>query len=166
MADHFAELARIEDVAVLRARLEVLAGRDLRQPAAELETGLRKLGLEPVRAVLVMKTLQLPAVAATAATGAGLPIAAGQSDLVAAQFVASNPASRLISQPSNAAAARQAIYRDFTGNSALAVSSTGTAAHSAAPPLRQAIHEQSREAPPSHLAQRPDHPRRPAAPSG
>jgi hypothetical protein len=29
MADHFAELARIEDVAVLRARLEVLAGRDL-----------------------------------------------------------------------------------------------------------------------------------------
>ena len=90
MADHFAELARIEDVAVLRARLEVLAGRDLRQPAAELETGLRKLGLEPVRAVLLMKTLQLPAVAATAATGAGLPIAAGQSDLVAAQFVASS----------------------------------------------------------------------------
>jgi hypothetical protein len=162
MADHFAELARIEDVAVLRARLEVLAGRDLRQPAAELETGLRKLGLEPVRAVLLMKTLQLPAVAATAATGAGLPIAAGQSSLVAAQFVAS----RLISQPSNAAAARQAIYRDFTGNSALAVSSTGSAAYSAAPPLRQAIHEQSREAPPSHLAQRPGHPRRPAAPSG
>lgn len=74
-------------MAVLRARLEVLAGRDLRQPVAELETGLRKLGLEPVRAVLGMKTLQLPAVAAT---GAGLPIAAGQSGLVAAQFVASS----------------------------------------------------------------------------
>ncbi|HEV2371501.1 MAG TPA: DUF6236 family protein [Streptosporangiaceae bacterium] len=90
MAGQFAELAAIEDVAILRARLEVLAGRDLRQPTAELETGLRKLGLEPARAVLGMKTLQLPAIAAAAATGAGLPIAAGQGGLVAAQFVASS----------------------------------------------------------------------------
>lgn len=36
-----------------------------------------------------MKTLELPAVAAAAASGAGLPIAAGQAGLVAAQLIAS-----------------------------------------------------------------------------
>ena len=90
MADQFAELARIEDMAILRARLDLLAGRDLRQPVADLEVGLRKLGLEPARGVLGMKTLQLPALAAAAAAGIGLPVAAGQGGMVAAQFVASS----------------------------------------------------------------------------
>jgi Family of unknown function (DUF6236) len=89
LSAQFTELARVEDPAVLRARLEVLVGRDLRRPAAELDQGLRKLGLQPARAVLGMKSLELPAVAAAAVSGAGLPVVAGQAGLVAAQFIVS-----------------------------------------------------------------------------
>jgi hypothetical protein len=90
LADQFSALTQIEDPAVLRARLEVLVGRDLRRPTAELDKGLQQLGLQPTRAVLGMKSLELPAVAATAASGIGLPVVAGQAGLVAAQFIASS----------------------------------------------------------------------------
>ena len=90
LSAQFAELADVEDPAVLRARLEVLVGRDLRRPAAELDRGLRKLGLQPARAVLGMKSLELPGVAAAAVSGVGLPVVAGQAGLVAAQFIVSS----------------------------------------------------------------------------
>ena len=90
LADQFATLAHVEDPEILHARLQVLLDRDLRQPMAQLERGLRQVSLEPGRAVLGMKTLELPAVAAAAATGAGLPVAAGQAGLIAAQFIASS----------------------------------------------------------------------------
>jgi hypothetical protein len=41
-------------------------------------------------AVLAMKSLELPAVAAAAASPVGLPVAASQAGLVAAQFIASS----------------------------------------------------------------------------
>ena len=43
LADQFSALTQVEDPAVLRARLEVLVGRDLRRPTAELDRGLRQL---------------------------------------------------------------------------------------------------------------------------
>lgn len=89
LADQLGALAQIEDPAILRTRLELLVQRDLRRSTDDLERGLRQLGLEPARAVLGMKSLELPATAAAAASGAGLPIAAGQAGLVAAQLVAS-----------------------------------------------------------------------------
>ncbi len=90
LAGQFSELAQIEDEAVLRARLEVLVGRDLRRPVADVEKGLRLIGLQPARAVLGMKSLALPAVASAAATGVGLPVIAGQAGMAATQFIASS----------------------------------------------------------------------------
>jgi hypothetical protein len=81
------ELARIENPEVLRARLEIMVGRDLLRPTSDLDRSLRKLGLQPARAVLGMKSFELPAVAAAAASGVGLPVAAGQAGLAAAQFI-------------------------------------------------------------------------------
>jgi hypothetical protein len=72
LVGQFSELARIEDEGILRARLEVLVGRDLRRPVDDLEKGLRRIGLRPTRAVPGMKSLALPAVASAAAAGAGL----------------------------------------------------------------------------------------------
>lgn len=87
MNSQFAELAAIEDPAILRARLEVLVNRDLRRPTAELEKGLRQLGLEPARAVLGMTSMQLPAVATAAISGLGVPVVAAEAGAVAAQFL-------------------------------------------------------------------------------
>lgn len=90
LSGQFTELARIENPAVLRARLEILAGRDLRRPAADLDRSLRQLGMQPARAVLATNSVELPAAAAAAVSGAGLPLAAGQAGLMAAQFIASS----------------------------------------------------------------------------
>lgn len=89
LSDLFTQLANVDDPAILTARLEVLLGRDLLRPAEELRRGLRRLGFQPARAVLGMKSLELPAALAAAASGAGLPIAAGQAGIAAAQFIAS-----------------------------------------------------------------------------
>jgi hypothetical protein len=94
LSGQFAELGQIEDQQILRVRLEILVGRDLRRPTAELGRGLRQLGLQPARAVLGMKSLQLPAAAAAAASGVGLPLVAGQAGLVTAQFIASSVQAR------------------------------------------------------------------------
>ncbi len=94
LTDQFVEMAQIESPEVLRARLQILVERDLRAPTADLERGLRRLGLEPARAVLGLKSLELPAVAAAAATGIGVPAAVGQAGLVAAQVIASSVQAR------------------------------------------------------------------------
>lgn len=80
------ELATIENPAVLHARLHLLVDRDLRTPTAALQHDLRTLGLEPATAVLGLKSLPLPAIAAATST-AGVPLAAGEAGLVTARLV-------------------------------------------------------------------------------
>lgn len=89
LTDQFADMAQAESAEVLRARVQMLVERDLRGSVEELERGLRGVGLEPARAVLGMKSLELPAAAAAAATGFGIPAVAGKAGLVAAELVAS-----------------------------------------------------------------------------
>ena len=98
MSAQFADLARIEDPVVLTARLRILVERDLRRPTAELDKSLRQLDLQPARAVLAMKSAELPAAAAAAAAGFGVPLAVGQAGLVAAQFFASTAQARQLAE--------------------------------------------------------------------
>lgn len=90
LSEQFTALARVEDPVILRARLEVMVGRDLLRPTADLDRGLRQLELQPTRAVFGLKSLELPAIAAAAVSGVGLPVAAGQAGLAAAQFITSS----------------------------------------------------------------------------
>ncbi|HXL92839.1 MAG TPA: DUF6236 family protein [Streptosporangiaceae bacterium] len=121
LAEQFTILAHVEDPAILRARLQVLLDRDLRQPMAQLERGLRQVNLEPGRAVLGMKTLELPSVAAAAASGVGLPVAAGQAGLVAAQFIASTLQGRQIAAERRKSAAGYllGLQRELTPKNAV-----------------------------------------------
>ncbi|ADP78968.1 DUF6236 family protein [Pseudofrankia inefficax] len=90
LTDQLGAMTSNEGPEFVRARLKLLVERDLRRSTADLERGLRQLGLEPARAVLGMTSLELPAAAAAVASGAGLPLAAGQAGLVAAQLIASS----------------------------------------------------------------------------
>jgi uncharacterized protein DUF6236 len=105
LTEQFSEMAQIESPEILQARLELLVERDLRRPTADLKRGLRRLGLEPARAVLGLKSLELPAVAATAVTGIGVPVAVGQAGLVAAQMVASSVHAHHVAQQQRLSAA-------------------------------------------------------------
>lgn len=89
LAAQFAELAQVEDQGVLVTRLGLLAERDLLRSATDLDRGLRMLGLQPVRAVLSLKSLALPAVPFAAAAFFGLPAVVGAAGVIVAQFVAS-----------------------------------------------------------------------------
>ncbi|WP_037568514.1 DUF6236 family protein [Phaeacidiphilus oryzae] len=62
LADSFAESAAGQDPAVLRARMEMAADRDIRTLLGDLERGLRSQRLEPVRAVFSLKTPEVPIV--------------------------------------------------------------------------------------------------------
>jgi hypothetical protein len=105
LAEQFTELARVEDQGVLHARLTIMAERDLLRPTADLDRGLRGLKLQPARAVMAMKSLELPAAAAAAASGIGLPVAAGQAGMAAAQFIASSIQARQIAEERRRSAA-------------------------------------------------------------
>lgn len=105
LTEQFTELTRIEDPGVLRARLEIMAERDLFRSAADLDRGLRGLKLQPARAVLAMKSLELPVAAAAALSGIGLPIGAGQAGMAAAQFIASGVQARKIAEERRRSAA-------------------------------------------------------------
>jgi hypothetical protein len=89
LADKLTEIGRVKDPTVLQARLELMAGRDLRRPAEDLEQKLRQLDLEPARAVLGIKSLELPAAVAAATSAAALPPGASEAGLVAARLISS-----------------------------------------------------------------------------
>jgi hypothetical protein len=105
LTGQFTELARIEDPGILHARLTIMAERDLLRPTADLDRGLRALKLQPARAVMAMKSLELPAVTAAAVSGVGLPVAAGQAGMAAAQFIASSIQARQIAEERRRSAA-------------------------------------------------------------
>lgn len=94
LADRLTELGQIKDPSILQARLELMVERDLRRPTQELEDKLRQLGLEPAQAVLGLKSLELPAAAAAAASAIALPPGVSQAGLVAARLIASSVQSR------------------------------------------------------------------------
>lgn len=94
LADRLDEIGRIRDPSVLQARLELLVERDLRRPTSELERNLRLLGLEPAQAVLGLKSLELPAAAATVASAAAIPLGVTQAGLVAARLITSGVETR------------------------------------------------------------------------
>jgi hypothetical protein len=87
LTDEFSELGQVENLTILQERLQMLVDRDLRRPTAALERSLRQLGLEPASAVLGAKTLELPALAAAAASVAGVPVIASQAGLVTARLI-------------------------------------------------------------------------------
>jgi hypothetical protein len=90
LAEEFTELAQVENLSILQAQLQMLVDRDLRRPTATLERSLRQLGLEPAHAILGLKTLELPAIAAAATSAVGVPIAVSQAGLATARLIASS----------------------------------------------------------------------------
>jgi hypothetical protein len=84
-----AQLDRVEDPGILRSRLDSMVDRDLAKPVRELQHGLKALGLEPMRAVFGLKSLELPAVAALAANAMGVSVLAGASAMITVQLLAS-----------------------------------------------------------------------------
>jgi hypothetical protein len=89
MSWELAQLEEVEDPGVLQARLESLVDRDITRSVRELEHGLRALGLEPVRAVLGLKSLELPAIAALGAHAMNLSPIVGAGGAIAVQLLAS-----------------------------------------------------------------------------
>jgi hypothetical protein len=94
LAEEFSELAQLENLTILQERLQMLVNRNLRRPTAALERNLRQLGLEPANAVLGLKTLELPALAATATSAAGIPVVAGEAGLATARLIAASARAR------------------------------------------------------------------------
>ncbi|MEV5506537.1 DUF6236 family protein [Streptomyces orinoci] len=64
----FADCDGTGNLQILRARVEQLAHDKILQDVADLERGLRQLKLEPVKATMRLKSFELPAVAAAAAS--------------------------------------------------------------------------------------------------
>ncbi|MFJ9371492.1 hypothetical protein ACIRRA_44840 [Nocardia sp. NPDC101769] len=87
MAGEFARLDRIDDPAVLNMYIQDLVQRDLGKPLRDLQKGLTALKLKPARAVLGLKSLELPAVAALAAHELALPPWAGAGGAIAVQAI-------------------------------------------------------------------------------
>ncbi|RGC65636.1 hypothetical protein C5N14_27425 [Micromonospora sp. MW-13] len=85
LAEEFARLDGIEDPEILRARLAAMVELDLSGSIRELEQGLRALGLEPIRAMFGLKSLELPTVAALAAHALHLSPVIGAGGMLAVQ---------------------------------------------------------------------------------
>jgi hypothetical protein len=89
MKAEFALLDEIQDARILQARLESMVERDLTKPTRDLKRGLRALGMDPVRAVFGLKSLELPAVAALAAQALQLSPIAGAGGAITVQLLTS-----------------------------------------------------------------------------
>jgi len=94
LAEEFSELTSVENLTILQERLQMMADRDPRRPTAALERSLRQLGLEPANAILGLKTLELPALAAAATSAAGIPVVAGEAGLATARLIAASARAR------------------------------------------------------------------------
>jgi hypothetical protein len=94
LSEDFARLEGIQDPGILQTQVESMVDRNLTRPVRELERGLRALGLEPVRAVFGLKSLELPAVAALGAHALSLSPLAGAGGAIAIQLFASTRTAR------------------------------------------------------------------------
>jgi hypothetical protein len=73
----FAELAQLSDPDVFAQQVNSLVDHELLKPMKDLDSGLRRLGLQPARAVLGVKSFELPALAGMAAYAAHIPTTVG-----------------------------------------------------------------------------------------
>ncbi|MFJ4190583.1 DUF6236 family protein [Kitasatospora sp. NPDC089509] len=123
MGEDFAELGSVEDPAILQARVEAMVNRDLTKPTRELERGLRTLGMTPVRAVLGLKSLELPAIAALSAHALDVSPVAGAGGMIAVQLFSSTRAALRTSaeQRTSAAGYLLSLQREFESAGLLTV---------------------------------------------
>ncbi|MFJ9846075.1 DUF6236 family protein [Kitasatospora sp. NPDC101155] len=115
MGEDFAELEAVEDPAILQARVEAMVNRNLTKPTRKLERGLRTLGMTPVRAVLGLKSLELPAIAALSAHALNVSPIAGAGGMIAVQLFSSARAALRTSadQRTSAAGYLLSLQREF-----------------------------------------------------
>ncbi|HTJ69827.1 MAG TPA: DUF6236 family protein [Actinospica sp.] len=92
--EEFAKLDTIQDPKILRTQVDSLLLQDITKPTQELERGLRHLKLEPARAVLGLKSLELPALAALTVETFTHSLAVAASGALAIQLFATTRASR------------------------------------------------------------------------
>jgi hypothetical protein len=97
ISDRLAELGPIREPSVLQDRLELMVGHDLGRLREDLDEKLRQINLQPARAVLAMKSLELPAVVAAAVSAAAaatpvhaIPAGVAAGGVVAARFITSS----------------------------------------------------------------------------
>ncbi|MET7334772.1 DUF6236 family protein [Nonomuraea sp. NPDC005650] len=92
--EEFTLLAGIEDRGILNDRMASMVERNLTKSVRELERGLRSLGMEPIRAVFGLKTLELPPIAALAAPSLEVSPVVGAGGAIVIQLLASVRAAR------------------------------------------------------------------------
>ncbi|RSN60852.1 hypothetical protein DMH01_16455 [Amycolatopsis sp. WAC 04182] len=94
LGSQFAALDQVTDPAVVQARIAAMADRNLRRPLKDLTRGLRSLRLKPIREVIGLRSLELPALAALGAHTMNLSPLFAAGGAVAVQLVASTRAAR------------------------------------------------------------------------
>ncbi|WP_225828569.1 DUF6236 family protein [Streptomyces naphthomycinicus] len=94
LESQLAALGQAADPAVVQARIAAMVDRNLSRPLKELTRGLRSLRLRPVREVITLRSLELPALAALGAHAANLSPVFGAGGAVAVQLVASTRSAR------------------------------------------------------------------------
>lgn len=94
LGSQFAALDQVADPAVVQARIAAMADRNLSRPLKDLTRGLRSLRLQPIREVIGLRSLELPALAALGAHTVNLPPLLGAGGAVAVQLVASTRSAR------------------------------------------------------------------------
>ena len=94
LSDKLIDIANIPDTSVRIARLEILADQEIRPKVNALEKQIAKARMEPLSAVLSLKSLTPPAIVAAAGLQAGLSPLTTASAAIAACFISSLRASR------------------------------------------------------------------------
>jgi len=72
LGSQFAALDLVTDPAVVQARIAAMADHNLSRPLKDLTRGLRSLRLQPIREVIGLRSLELPALAALGAHAVNL----------------------------------------------------------------------------------------------
>ncbi|MFF0431733.1 DUF6236 family protein [Streptomyces sp. NPDC004327] len=94
LGSQFAALDQVTDPAVLQARIAAMVDRNLSRPLKDLTRGLRSLRLKPIREVIGLRSLELPALAALGAHTVNLSPILGAGGAVVVQLVASSRSAR------------------------------------------------------------------------
>ncbi|GAA2917252.1 hypothetical protein ACFQZ0_00295 [Streptomyces erythrogriseus] len=96
LESQFAALDQVTDPAVVQARIAAMADRNLSRPLEDLTRGLRSLRLQPIREVIGLRSLELPALAALGAHTVNLSPLLAAGGGVAVQMVASTLSARAV----------------------------------------------------------------------
>ncbi|MBC3843124.1 hypothetical protein GXW82_31810 [Streptacidiphilus sp. 4-A2] len=85
--DELADLGQVEDASILDHQLKALVEKNLITPMADLESGFRKLGVKTARAMLSIRSVELPLVAGMAIHDLHLPSVVGAGGAIATQVI-------------------------------------------------------------------------------